>query len=90
MGDGSCSESSVVPGLSGSPAGQRPAGGSVEDLLVDPHQGPCLVGLALVFNVAELVPELAVFPLVVVVELHLPHGLKLTGLGELEERTSGI
>ena len=79
-------------GLRGSrarPVSPPPLGGSVEDLLVDPHQGPRLVGLALVFDVAELVPELAVFPLVVVVELHLPHRLKLTSLRELEERRQG-
>lgn len=63
--------------------------GSVEDLLVDPHQGPGLVGFALVLDVAELVPELAVLPLVVVVVLGLPDRLERSRLVELqgEQRT---
>lgn len=59
----------------------RPA--SVEGLLVDPHQGPGLVGFAFVVDAAELVSELAVLPLVVVVVLGLPHRLKRPRLVEL-------
>lgn len=58
--------------------------GSVEDLLVDPHQGPGLVGFALVLDAAELVPELAVLPLVVVVVLGLPDRLERPRLVELQ------
>lgn len=56
---------------------------SVERLLVDPHQGPRLVGLALVVDAAELVAELAVLPLVVVVVLCLPDRLERSGLVKL-------
>lgn len=66
-----------------------PRAESVEGLLVDPHQGPRLVGLALVIDAAELVAELAVLPLVVVVVFDLPHRLKRARLVELhrESRT---
>lgn len=59
---------------------------SVERLLVDPHEGPRLVGFALVIDAAELVAELAVLPLVVVVVLCLPHRLKRSRLVELERK----
>lgn len=60
-------------------------GDSVERLLVDPHQGPRLVGLALVLDAAELVAELAVLPLVVVVVLCLPHSLERSSLVKLRK-----
>lgn len=60
---------------------------SVERLLVDPHQGPRLVGLALVLDAAELVAELAVLPLVVVVVFGLPHRLKRPRLDKLHRDT---
>lgn len=69
-------------------AAARKWAGSVERLLVDPHEGPRLVGLALVVDAAELVAELAVLPLVVVVVLCLPHCLKRPRFVELEETTT--
>ena len=57
---------------------------SVEGLLVDPHEGPRLVGLALVIDAGEFVPELAVLPLVVVVVLRLPDRLKRPGFDKLD------
>lgn len=62
---------------------------SVERLLVDPHQGPRLVGFAFVLDAAELVAELAVLPLVVVVVFRLPHRLKGPGLVKLDRETRG-
>lgn len=61
-------------------------GGSVEGLLVDPHEGPRLVGLALVLDAAELVAELAVLPLVVVVVFGLPDRLKRPRFDKLGHR----
>lgn len=74
-----CSASGVV---------DRGDGGadSVERLLVDPHEGPRLVGFALVLDAAELVAELAVLPLVVVVVLRLPDRLKRSCLVKLNRR----
>lgn len=57
---------------------------SVEGLLVDPHEGPRLVGLAFVIDAAEFVAELAVLPLVVIVVFCLPDRLKRPGLVELD------
>lgn len=65
--------------------------GSVERLLVDPHEGPRLVGLTLVVDAAELVAELAVLPLVVVVVFGLPDRLKGPRFVELDrKRQSGL
>lgn len=72
-----------------SAAGRRVGGGpagSVERLLVDPHEGPRLVGFALVLDAAELVSELAVLPLVVVVVLCLPDRLERSCLVKLDKR----
>lgn len=63
---------------------------SVEGFLVDPHQGPGLVGFALVLDAAELVPELAVLPLVVVVVLGLPDRLERSRLVELDGKNRVI
>lgn len=52
-------------------------------LLVDPHKRARVVGLAFVLDAVEAVSPLAVIPLVVVVELHLPHGFKHPQLREL-------
>lgn len=59
---------------------------SVERLLVDPHEGPRLVGLAFVLDAAEFVAELAVLPLVVVVVFRLPDRLKRSCLVELDRK----
>lgn len=59
---------------------------SVKRLLVDPHQGPRLVGFALVLDAAEFVAELAVLPFVVVVVFGLPDCLKGSRLVELERK----
>lgn len=59
---------------------------SVERLLVDPHEGPRLVGLAFVLDAAEFVAKLAVLPLVVVVVFRLPDRLKRPGLVKLDRR----
>lgn len=61
---------------------------SVKRLLVDPHEGPRLVGFALVLDAAEFVAELAVLPLVVVVVFGLPDCLKGSRLVELERKNS--
>lgn len=57
--------------------------GSQKQLFIDPHEGACVVGFALVLDAVEAVPPLAVVPLVVVVELDLPDGLEQTCLSEL-------
>lgn len=57
---------------------------SHKQLLVDPHQRACVIGFALVLNAVEVVPPLAVVPLVVVVVLHLPHRLKHAHICELQ------
>ena len=59
---------------------------SVKRLLVDPHEGPRLVGFAFVFDAAEFVAKLAVLPLVVVVVFGLPDCLKGPRLVELERK----
>lgn len=56
---------------------------SNEQLLVDQHQAPRLVWFALVFDAAEAIPPLAVVPLVIVVEFHLPHCLKQASFSKL-------
>lgn len=56
---------------------------SVERLLVDPHEGPRLVGLAFVLDAAEFVAELAVLPLVIVVVFRLPDSLERSCLVKL-------
>lgn len=61
--------------------------GSVERLLVDPHQRSRLVRFALVLDAVELVAELTVLPLVVVVIFGLPDGFKCPGLLELDKET---
>ena len=61
---------------------------SDEQLLVDPHQASRLIGFALVLNAAEAVPPLAVVPLVIVVEFHLPHRLKEASFGKLLRKTA--
>lgn len=66
--------------------GRGGGAGSVEGLLVDPHEGPRLVGFALVLDAAELVAELAVLPLVVVVVLGLPDRLKRSCFVKLNRR----
>lgn len=55
-------------------------------LLVDPHEGARVVGLALILDGVEAVAPLAVVPLIVVVVLYLPHRLKEACLGELREK----
>lgn len=55
-------------------------------LLVDPHECARVVGFAFVLDAVEAVSPLAVVPLVVVVELYLPHGLKLPCCGELKHK----
>lgn len=52
-------------------------------LFIDPHQAACLVGLDLILDAVEIVAKLTVLPLVVVVELHLPDGLKHARIFEL-------
>lgn len=49
---------------------------SQKHFFIDPHQAACLIGFALILDAVEAVSPLAVVPLVVVVEFHLPHGLK--------------
>lgn len=56
---------------------------SDKHLLVDPHECARVVGFAFVLDAVEAVSPLAVVPLVVVVELHLPHGFKHPHLSEL-------
>lgn len=59
---------------------------SVKRLLVDPHQGPRLVGFALIVDAAEFVAELAVLPLVVVVVFRLPNCLECSRLVKLDRK----
>lgn len=59
---------------------------SVKRLLIDPHEGPRLVGFALILDTAEFVAELAVLPLVVVVVFCLPNGLEGSGLVKLDRK----
>lgn len=63
---------------------------SVERLLVDPHEGPRLVGLAFVLDVAEFVAKLAVLPLVVVVVFRLPDRLKRPRLVKLDRKRQTV
>lgn len=63
---------------------------SDKHLLVDPHECSGVVGFALVLNAVEAVAPLTVVPLVVVVVLHLPHGLKHAHLCELEDRHAQV
>lgn len=59
---------------------------SVERLLVDPHEGPRLVGLAFVVDAAEFIAELAVLPLVVVIVFRLPDCLKRSCFVKLDRK----
>lgn len=62
----------------------------VEALLVDPQEGPRLVGFAFVLYGGEAVPPLAMVSLVVVVKLHLPDSFKGADVGELEKKKKSI
>ena len=58
---------------------------SEEGLLVHPHETAGLVGLAFVLDDREGASPLAVIPLVVIVELDLPHCLEGSNVSELWE-----
>lgn len=55
-------------------------------LLVDPHECARVVGFAFVLDAVEAVSPLAVVPLIVVVELHLPHSFKRPCCCELKQK----
>lgn len=63
---------------------------SDKHLLVDPHECARVVGFTFILNAVEAVAPLAVVPLVVVVELHLPHSFKRTHLCELQKKHKGL
>lgn len=60
---------------------------SDEHLFIDPHEATSLIRFALIVNASETVAPLAMVPLVVVVVLHLPCGLKLTSIRKLKRST---
>lgn len=54
-----------------------------KQFFIYPHEGACVIRFAFILNAVETVPPLAMVSLVVVVELHLPNGLKKSCLRKL-------